>query len=113
MDRFGDWVPSERLLSFLVKLEDTYSKIVSVEERIGELEKAFVALHTAVTKQPPKELYTVEEFAKIIKNPPMQARLRELGSEPVASTPEELAQLIREDFELWSKVIKETGIKAD
>jgi tripartite-type tricarboxylate transporter receptor subunit TctC len=53
------------------------------------------------------------EFAKIIRNPAMQARLRELGSEPVSSTPEELAQLIREDFELWSKVIKDTGIKAD
>ena len=63
----------------------------------------------------PKEIIArlSSEFAKVIKTPAMQARMSELGSEPVASTPEELAQLIQQDFELWSKVIKDTGIKAD
>src|SRR5207302_416532 len=60
--------------SFLVKLEETYSKIVALEERFGEMERAIVILHTAITKQPAKELYSVEEFAKIIKRVPYTVR---------------------------------------
>lgn len=74
MERIGEFVPSERLVSFLVRLEETYSKIIALEKRIGEMEKAIIALHTAVTKQPPKELYSVEEFAEIIKRSPYTVR---------------------------------------
>lgn len=74
MDRIGEFVPSERLVSFLVKLEDACSKIVALEERFGVMERAFIVLHTAITKQPPKELYSVEEFAEIIKRSPYTVR---------------------------------------
>ena len=67
MDRLGELVPSERLLAFLEKLETVYSKIVNLEVRFGEMERAFADLRTVVTKQPAKELYSVEDFARIIK----------------------------------------------
>lgn len=43
----------------------------------------------------------------------MQARLGELGSEPVGSTPEELAQLIQQEVAVRGKVIKESGISSE
>jgi tripartite-type tricarboxylate transporter receptor subunit TctC len=53
------------------------------------------------------------EIARIMRQPDVQARFIDLGSEPVGSTPDELAALIRRDVALWSRVIKEAGITAD
>jgi tripartite-type tricarboxylate transporter receptor subunit TctC len=63
----------------------------------------------------PKEIVArlSAEIARVVKNPTMQKRLGELGTEPVGSTPEELAQLIQQEVELWGKVIKETGINPE
>jgi hypothetical protein len=74
MDRLGELVPSERLLAFLEKLETACSKIMALEERFGDMEKAFSDLRSAVMKQPPKELYSVEDFAKIVKRSPYTVR---------------------------------------
>jgi tripartite-type tricarboxylate transporter receptor subunit TctC len=61
-------------------------------EALGAIHRAAVkALATAVVK---------ERFAS-------------LGVQPVGSTPEQFAALIREDFARWSKVIKSAGIKVE
>jgi tripartite-type tricarboxylate transporter receptor subunit TctC len=43
----------------------------------------------------------------------MGARLRELGYDPVASTPEEFTVRIKAEIETWAKVIRAANIKAE
>jgi tripartite-type tricarboxylate transporter receptor subunit TctC len=53
------------------------------------------------------------EVLKIIAMPEMEARLAELGYDPVASTPEEFAVRIKAEIESWAKVIRAARIKAE
>ena len=43
----------------------------------------------------------------------LKMRFAELGSEVIASSPDEFAKLIAKDTEKWAKVIKSAGIKAE
>jgi tripartite-type tricarboxylate transporter receptor subunit TctC len=51
------------------------------------------------------------ELARIVRAPDVKARLLELGSDPVGSTPQEFARVIRAEREKWAKVIQEAGVK--
>ena len=51
------------------------------------------------------------EFARVLKQPDIGARLTEQGYETVASTPEWFADYIRTEIAKWSKVIRTAGIK--
>src|SRR5262249_52136940 len=53
------------------------------------------------------------EITKVMQNPEVQAKFRDLGSDPVGGGPEMLADRIARDVAMWRKVIEETGIKAD
>ncbi len=53
------------------------------------------------------------EVAKIIHLPEAKAVLVHEGAEPVGSTPEEFAAIIKTETVNWEKVIKAAGIKAD
>ena len=53
------------------------------------------------------------EVVKIIATPDMEARLGELGYDPVASTPKEFADRIKVDMDTWAKVIRAAHIKAE
>jgi tripartite-type tricarboxylate transporter receptor subunit TctC len=53
------------------------------------------------------------EIAGIMKQPDVQAKFRDLGSEPVGSTPAELGERIQHDVAQWSRVIHDAGITAD
>jgi tripartite-type tricarboxylate transporter receptor subunit TctC len=53
------------------------------------------------------------EIVKIIKSPESTKRLFELGLDPVGSTPEELATYQRAEIAKWTKVVKDSGAKAD
>jgi tripartite-type tricarboxylate transporter receptor subunit TctC len=39
--------------------------------------------------------------------------MKQLGMEPVGSTPEEFDALIRAEIEKWARVVKLSGAKAD
>jgi tripartite-type tricarboxylate transporter receptor subunit TctC len=52
------------------------------------------------------------EIVKAVRSPEIQARLTEQGLEPVATTSDEFAAVIRSDIVKWSKAIKQTGIRA-
>jgi tripartite-type tricarboxylate transporter receptor subunit TctC len=43
----------------------------------------------------------------------VRTRLRDSGAEPAASTPDELAALIKADTAKWSRIIRDKNIKAD
>ncbi|MDB5899828.1 MAG: tripartite tricarboxylate transporter substrate binding protein [Ramlibacter sp.] len=51
-------------------------------------------------------------FANAMKSPEVVARLHELGAEPVMSTQAELASLLRRDYEVLGKLIRDRNIKA-
>jgi len=50
---------------------------------------------------------------RIVKDPAMSKYLSEQGAEPMTSTPEEYAALIRDEVSKWAKVVKESGAKID
>ena len=54
-----------------------------------------------------------EAIASVIRSEDMLNRLRDLGQEPVASTPDELAAAMRSDAEVFDRAIKAAGIKID
>ena len=54
-----------------------------------------------------------DEIVKIVKKPEVVARFAELGADPVGSTSAEFARQIDSDIKMWSKVIKQAGLRAD
>ena len=53
------------------------------------------------------------EINKVLKAPDVQKRIDDEGGEAVGSTPEQFAQLMKDDFARWGKVVKESGAKVD
>jgi tripartite-type tricarboxylate transporter receptor subunit TctC len=48
-----------------------------------------------------------------LADPKLQARLAELGGEPMPMTPAEFGKLVAEETEKWAKVIRAANIKAE
>ena len=63
----------------------------------------------------PKEILTKvnADIAQVLQSPDVRTSLAAQGIEPITSTPEALAQTIRDDHARWGKVIREANIKAD
>jgi tripartite-type tricarboxylate transporter receptor subunit TctC len=51
------------------------------------------------------------ETARILKLPDVSRRISELGAEPVGSTPEQFAELIKTEIAKWAKVIKDANVE--
>lgn len=63
----------------------------------------------------PKEIVTRlnAEFNKALQQPDLRKRLGEEGADPMGGTPEQFAELIREDIARWGKTVKESGVHLD
>ena len=63
----------------------------------------------------PKDVLTKvnADIAQVLQSPEVRTSLAAQGIEPTTSTPEALAQTIRDDHARWGKVIREANIKAD
>src|SRR5678815_2125534 len=59
----------------------------------------------------PKEIITKlnMEIVKIMRSPDMKERSRQLGVEPIGSTPEELAAFMNTEMAKWSRAVKLSG----
>jgi tripartite-type tricarboxylate transporter receptor subunit TctC len=53
------------------------------------------------------------DIARVLNVPEVKAKLAPQGIDVVTSSPQALAQLIREDYARWGRIISEAGIKAD
>jgi len=53
------------------------------------------------------------EIVRIMHAPELRDRLAAMGTDPVTSTPEEFADLIKREIAKWGKVVREAGLKAD
>jgi tripartite-type tricarboxylate transporter receptor subunit TctC len=63
----------------------------------------------------PKEIIALlnREVVAILSQPDMKDRLVTLGLEPVSNTPEQFAEQIRYEVEMWGKLIRGANIKAE
>ena len=52
------------------------------------------------------------EMVKVLKLPPVQERLKEMGVQVSASSPDEFGKFVRSEVERWGKVVRENNIKA-
>ena len=53
------------------------------------------------------------EFNKALQQPDLRKRLGEEGADPMGGTPEQFAELIREDMARWGKTVRESGVRLD
>lgn len=53
------------------------------------------------------------ELVKAVRDPDIQKRLGADGTEPVGSSPAELASFLDREIEKWGEVVKSAGLKAD
>jgi len=51
------------------------------------------------------------EIQRIVQDPAIVQRMREIAAVARSTTPEEFAAFIRRDYDKWGNVVKETGIK--
>ena len=63
----------------------------------------------------PKEIVTRlnSEFNKALQQPDLRKRLGDEGADPMGGTPDQFAELIREDIARWGKTVKESGVHLD
>jgi tripartite-type tricarboxylate transporter receptor subunit TctC len=52
-------------------------------------------------------------MVKVINQPEMQKRIRELGYEPLGSTPQEMAARIHSELAEWAGIIKQAHLSLD
>jgi len=68
----------------------------------------------APAKTPKDIIYKLNaEIVKILHKPDVRQRFFELGAEPVGNTPEEFAAYIQAEIVKWSKVVKDSGARAN
>jgi tripartite-type tricarboxylate transporter receptor subunit TctC len=53
------------------------------------------------------------DIASALSRPEAQKAIRDLGMTPSPSSPEEFARQIRRDHEVWGRVVKAAGVKAN
>jgi tripartite-type tricarboxylate transporter receptor subunit TctC len=56
---------------------------------------------------------TNAEVARVLKSPAVAERYASAGLEPVVTSPEEFAAMIKNEIPKWQKVVKAAGLKAD
>nr|WP_316639713.1 tripartite tricarboxylate transporter substrate binding protein [uncultured Roseateles sp.] len=63
----------------------------------------------------PKEIVTRlnAEFNKALLQADLRKRLGDEGADPLGGTPEQFAELIRDDFVRWGRTVKESGVRLD
>jgi tripartite-type tricarboxylate transporter receptor subunit TctC len=54
-----------------------------------------------------------EEINKALKNPEIAKKLEAQGIDVVGGTPEAARVFIEKQMDIWAKVVKDNGIKAD
>ena len=74
---------------------------------------AWFAMYGAGNLAPERAQRLQQAVAAVMKEAGLRKRLDELGLEPIASTPEQLAAVQKADLAKWEKPVKATGYQAD
>ena len=74
---------------------------------------AWFAMYGAGNLAPERAQRLQQAVAAVMKEGGLRKRLDELGLEPIASTPDQLAAVQKADLAKWEKPVKATGYQAD
>ncbi len=85
---------------------------------MAEFYPGFVSIAWFSVSAPPKTPAAIAEklsaaIAEILKQPELAKRLDALSAEPIASTPAQMAAIMKEDTERWRNVIRAAGVKPE
>jgi tripartite-type tricarboxylate transporter receptor subunit TctC len=53
------------------------------------------------------------EFVKALQAPDMKTKLQDIGFEPIGSSPEEFVTFLRNEYQVYGRVIREAGIQSE
>lgn len=70
-----------------------------------------MAVPTGTPKEVVNRLHA--EISKVLALPEIKEKMQAIGTEPIASTPEEFAQFLKAETLQWGKVVREANIKPD
>ncbi|CAN7327682.1 hypothetical protein D9M68_60800 [compost metagenome] len=54
-----------------------------------------------------------QDLTRVLSEPGVQARMRELGAEPAPSTPEAFADVLKKDRQKWGEIVRLSGASVD
>jgi tripartite-type tricarboxylate transporter receptor subunit TctC len=85
---------------------------------MAEFYPGFVSIAWFSVSAPPKTPMAIAEklsaaIAETLREPEVGKRLEALSAEPIASTPAQMAVIMKEDTERWRKVIRAAGVKPE
>ena len=84
------------------------------EEGIKGMDATLMVGFMLPAKTPPAIIATLHDaLASVLKSPEITDRLGELALNVVAANPERSSTLLREETELWARVVKSSGAKAE
>ena len=65
-------------------------------------------------RTPPEIVAKVNaDVTRILQAPEVKARFGAIGIDVTTTSPEAFAELVREDYARWGKIVREAGIKAE
>jgi tripartite-type tricarboxylate transporter receptor subunit TctC len=79
----------------------------------GYRHEVWVALTMPAKVPPPIVARVNTDVSKLLNAPEVKARLAPLGIDVATGSPQALAQLIRDDYARWGKIIRAAGIRAE
>jgi tripartite-type tricarboxylate transporter receptor subunit TctC len=96
------------------KRVDSLPDVPTIAETVPGYE-ASVVYGIAVPKDTPAEIVTKLNAAinAVQADPKLQARLRELGGEPMPMSPVQFGKLVADETAKWAKVVKFAGLKVE
>ncbi|HET7765769.1 MAG TPA: tripartite tricarboxylate transporter substrate binding protein [Burkholderiales bacterium] len=110
-------VRSGRLKALAVGSERRVAALPEVPA-MAEFYPGFISIAWFSLSAPPKTPPAIaaklsKTIGGILKQPEVAKRLADLSAEPIASTPEAMTALMREDAERWRAVIRAAGVKPE
>jgi len=54
-----------------------------------------------------------QDLTRVLSDPGVQAKMRELGAEPSPTTPEAFAEVLKQDRQKWGEIVKMSGASVD
>ncbi len=79
--------------------------------RLGTVGWFGVLVPSATPKEVVRKLSA--DINRIVQQPDEAAALRQMGFEPVGTTPEQFGEFLRSEYGKWERMIREAGIKAE
>ena len=119
-DNLGVTVPqirAGRLRALAVASEKRVASLPDVPA-MAEFYPRFLSIAWFCVAAPPKTPTPIAEklsaaIREILKLPDVAQRLANLSAEPIASTPEGMTKIMKEDAERWREVIRAAGVKPE